>query len=80
MCSSIEKIFLYLAIFFINDLFIGLCLKRSIITSKKLKINLYKMSLKDNSTFDYGSRNYLLRKNNLEKDQILKFIKHNLGK
>ena len=38
------------------------------------------MSLKDNSTFDYGSRNYLLRKNNLEKDQILKFIKHNLGK
>ena len=52
----------------------------SIITSKKLKINLYKMSLKDNSTFDYGSRNYLLRKNNLEKDQILKFIKHNLGK
>lgn len=51
----------------------------SIITSKKLKINLYKMSLKDNSTFDYGSRNYLLLKNNLDKDQILKFIKYNLG-
>lgn len=52
----------------------------SIITSKNLKINLYKMSLKDNSTFDYGSRNYLLSKNNLDKEQILKFIKNNLGK